>query len=154
MAVGASSPPILAFPTQPNIVVSMSDDAIGAAEPEEEIPEEPKQRSASEEKPSDEKPDDAAPVVHVAGMWRRVVAGVVDLVCLLPVLALAGWLALRVSGLRMAAGPMRLETILELIIRGGAGFWGSLALATTLALLYGFLFIATTGSRRDAFMAG
>ena len=83
----------------------------------------------------------------VVGIWRRVVAGLIDTVCLSPVLLVAGWLAISVSGLSLdTARGFRPEILLELLLWGGAPFYGMLAVALALSLLYGFLFVSLTGS--------
>ncbi|MCA9670636.1 MAG: RDD family protein [Myxococcales bacterium] len=88
--------------------------------------------------------DSDAPRVYVVGVWRRAAAGLVDLACVSPVLLLAAWLALRVARLPIGErfGP---ETLIELLLWGGAGFYGTLALCIAIALLYALIFVALTG---------
>lgn len=90
--------------------------------------------------------DVAAPVVHVAGLWRRLAAACIDLVLIAPVLGLAAFVALKVVGSEIPRSTLRLELFLELAIRGGAAFYGSVAALVVLALLYGFVFVSTVGS--------
>lgn len=86
-----------------------------------------------------------APVVRVAGLLRRMGAALVDALCLTPAIALLGWLAFRVTGVR-APAELRFESILELFLEGGSLFYGVLGMAVAIMLLYGFLFIVTTGA--------
>ena len=86
------------------------------------------------------------PVVHVVGFWRRLIASLVDTLILLPFLALGLYLVARISGVSLhRLGTLRVETFLELAIQGGVIFYGLLGLVVTLAMLYTFLFVATTG---------
>lgn len=94
-------------------------------------------------------PDSAVPqpVVRVAGFWRRTAAALVDGVCLTPAILLLGWLAFRVTGLRLpGASDVRLESLLELFLEGGGLAYGLLAMAVLIVLLYGFLFTVVTGA--------
>lgn len=85
--------------------------------------------------------------VFVAGFWRRLAAAVVDGLCLAPALAVADWLAFRVTGLKLpAVTELRFENVLELFLEGGSPVYGVLAVALMIGLLYLFLFIATTGA--------
>lgn len=91
--------------------------------------------------------DPSAPVVHVAGLWRRIAAGVIDSLLVAPIVVLAAYLAIKVTGIEISSwGALRLELLLEIALRGGLAFYGSVALAVLLALLYGFVFISTMGS--------
>ena len=57
---------------------------------------------------------EAGRVVFVAGFWRRVLAGSIDLICLSPALFAVGWLSVRVTGLKIpATALLRPETTLE-----------------------------------------
>jgi uncharacterized RDD family membrane protein YckC len=90
---------------------------------------------------------DAGPTVTVAGFWRRLAATVVDALLLAPALLLAGWLVLRVTGYRLPLGPeLRIESTLELFLEGGGMLYGLLAISFVVLLLYGFLFMSTTGA--------
>lgn len=85
-------------------------------------------------------------VVYVVGLWRRILAGVVDLLCLTPVLLLGGYLATRLAGVSVTTPQeLRPETVLELFLKGGLAFYGVLGLLLALSMLYAFLFVATTG---------
>jgi uncharacterized RDD family membrane protein YckC len=84
--------------------------------------------------------------VLVAGLWRRLAASILDGLILTPVFLLVGWMALRVTGVRLPPrSDLRLESILELFLEGGSLLYGLLSLALLLLLLYGFLFTATVG---------
>jgi len=88
-----------------------------------------------------------APEVQVAGMWRRLLATLVDAAILAPLLVLLGYVAFRVTGYRVPLGPeLRVETALELILEGGTMLYGLAGLGVFLLLLYGFLFMSTTGA--------
>jgi uncharacterized RDD family membrane protein YckC len=84
--------------------------------------------------------------VRVAGFGRRVLAAAVDAVCLAPVLVFLGWIAIKVTGLRLPPGTARLEGVLELLIEGGGAVYALLTVALLIGLLYGFLFTAATGA--------
>jgi uncharacterized RDD family membrane protein YckC len=92
-------------------------------------------------------PEHHGQTVNVAGFWRRLLATALDAVILLPVLALTGWLALWVTG--VSPPPMRevrFETVLEMVLQGGGLLYGALGLGLGLAMLYGLLFMSTTGA--------
>jgi len=83
----------------------------------------------------------------VAGLWRRLAATLVDAIILSPVFILLGYVAFRVTGYRLPVGPdLRLETLVELFLEGGAMLYSLLAMGLVILLLYGFLFMATTGA--------
>ena len=85
------------------------------------------------------------PTVHVAGLWHRLGAALIDALCLTPAILLLGWLAFRVTGIE-APAALRFETFLELFLEGGSMFYSVAAVAIIIALLYGFLFVAVTGA--------
>ncbi len=90
---------------------------------------------------------EAGPTVTVAGFWRRLIAALVDALLLSPALLLSGWLAIRITGYRLPLGPeLRLESTLELVLEGGGMIWGLTGMWLVVLLLYGFLFMATTGA--------
>jgi uncharacterized RDD family membrane protein YckC len=92
-------------------------------------------------------PGEAGPTVTVAGLFRRLLASLVDALLLAPALLLAGWLTLRITGYRLPLGPeLRIESTLELFLEGGGMLYGLLGLGLVLLLLYGFLFMSTTGA--------
>ncbi len=91
--------------------------------------------------------DAADQTVRVAGLWRRLLATIVDGVVLSPVLLLLGWLAFRVTGLRPPVGQdLRPEAILEVFLEGGSFLYGLIGTGLVILLLYGVLFMATTGA--------
>lgn len=92
-------------------------------------------------------PGEAGPTVTVAGLFRRLIASLVDALLLAPALLLAGWLTLRITGYRLPLGPeLRIESTLELFLEGGGMLYGLLGMGLVLLLLYGFLFMSTTGA--------
>jgi uncharacterized RDD family membrane protein YckC len=63
------------------------------------------------------------------------------------VLLLLGWLAFRVTGLRLPLGQdLRPEGILEVFLEGGSFLYGLIGTGLVVVLLYGVLFMATTGA--------
>ena len=84
-------------------------------------------------------------VVHVAGLWRRATALLVDAACLTPAIVLLGWLAFKVTGIRSPT-EIRFESVLELFLEGGSLFYSLLTMAVVIMMIYGFLFIVTTGA--------
>jgi uncharacterized RDD family membrane protein YckC len=85
--------------------------------------------------------------VRVAGLWRRLLAGAIDVLILSPVLVLLGWLAFRITGYRLPLGPeLRVESLLELLLEGGTMLYSLAAVGLLILLLYGFVFMATTGA--------
>jgi len=83
--------------------------------------------------------------VHVAGLWRRLASLLVDALCLTPAILLLGWLAFKVTPLR-APSELRFESVLELFLEGGGLVYSLLAMAVIIMMVYGFLFIGTTGA--------
>ncbi len=91
-------------------------------------------------------PEPAEARVHVAGLWRRVAAGLIDGLILSPVLILAGWLAFRLTDMPpLSSSGFRPELLLELFLWGGLPFYSVVAIALALAQLYAFLFVTLTG---------
>jgi uncharacterized RDD family membrane protein YckC len=85
--------------------------------------------------------------VRVAGLWHRLTAAAIDALILSPLLIALGWLALRLTGLRLPVRPqLRLESVLELVLEGGTPLWGLIATGLVILLLYGFLFMSTSGA--------
>jgi len=98
------------------------------------------QSGADQEKGSDGR-------VRVAGLWRRLCATIVDTMILSPVVILLGWLVLHVSGLRFPfTRELRLESLFELFLEGGGLLYSLMAVTLLVLLLYGLLFMATTGA--------
>jgi uncharacterized RDD family membrane protein YckC len=85
--------------------------------------------------------------VRVAGLWRRLLATAVDGLILSPLLLLLAWLAFRVTGLGLPVGrDLRPESILELFLEGGSLLYGLIGTGLVIVLLYGVLFMGTTGA--------
>jgi uncharacterized RDD family membrane protein YckC len=83
----------------------------------------------------------------VAGLWRRLLASLIDGLILSPLLVLLGGLAFRITGYRLPLGPkLRVESLLELFLEGGSMLYSLVSVAVLVLLLYGFLFWATTGA--------
>lgn len=85
--------------------------------------------------------------MYVAGFWRRMVATTIDALLLLPVLGLSGWAVFHIIGLsaQLPAG-FRIESLVELLLEKGNLLGSLLAIGLLILLLYGFLFMATTGA--------
>lgn len=88
----------------------------------------------------------AAPTFHVAGFWRRLAAGIIDLALLAPVMLFLTWLAAVVTGIELPPANHRgLDFWLDMILAREPALVGGLGLAAAIALIYLFLFQATTG---------
>lgn len=96
-------------------------------------------------RPMPVRPRAAAPTVYVAGMWRRAAAGTIDVVILLPIVALLVWITTRLIGARLPTSRTSLDFWLDLFLTSDP--WVLTALVVTLAvgLLYQFIFQATLG---------
>jgi uncharacterized RDD family membrane protein YckC len=87
------------------------------------------------------------PKVFVAGFFHRLIAGVVDALILTPILLFVGWLTVKVTGAQVPPlSELRVESALELVLEGGSLLASLLAMGTVILVLYGSLFIATTGA--------
>lgn len=85
--------------------------------------------------------------VYVAGMWRRLLAAGLDTLVLAPIFLFVGWLAIQVTGMNLpTVVDLRPESLLEMLIEGGGILYGALAMGLFLLLLYGSLFMMTTGA--------
>ena len=88
----------------------------------------------------------AAPTFYVAGFWRRLAAGLIDITVLAPVMLLLTWLAAVVTGIHLPPANHRgLDFWLDMFLAGEPALVGGLGLAFAIALIYLFLFQATTG---------
>jgi uncharacterized RDD family membrane protein YckC len=88
----------------------------------------------------------AAPTFYVAGFWRRLAAGLVDLAVMAPVMLLLTWLAAVITGIQLPPANHRgLDFWLDMFLAGEPALIGGLGLALAIALIYLFLFQATTG---------
>lgn len=86
-------------------------------------------------------------LVRVAGLWRRLIASVVDALVLTPILMLVGWLALKITGTPVPQlDRVRVETVLESILEGGTMLYSGAALGVAILLLYGCMFMTLTGA--------
>lgn len=86
-------------------------------------------------------------VVFVAGLWRRLLAAILDLIFLAPVLLFLIWLACRIAGVAFPSlVSLRIESLLEIFLQGQPLHYSLLAMAVVILLLYGFLFTATVGA--------
>jgi uncharacterized RDD family membrane protein YckC len=104
----------------------------------------PRPRSAREPVPRGSRT--AAPTFYVAGFWRRLAAGLIDLTVLAPVLVLLTWLAAIITGIQLPAANHRgLDFWLDMFLAGEPALVGGVGLALAIALIYLFLFQATTG---------
>jgi len=85
--------------------------------------------------------------VFVAGLIRRAVAGAVDTLIVAPILLFAGWITCKATGAQLPPlSELRFESGLELVLDGGSLFYSLLALGALILVLYGSLFMATTGA--------
>jgi uncharacterized RDD family membrane protein YckC len=85
--------------------------------------------------------------VRVAGLWRRVLAGLLDLVVISPAVIITGWIVSRSSGLQLPdSAALRPEAILDLFLYGGARFYATLGAGAAIVFLYVVLFLATIGA--------
>jgi uncharacterized RDD family membrane protein YckC len=105
-------------------------------------------RQAEEPNLSSTSPGDAPEnKVHVAGLWQRLAAAAVDALLLAPILLAVGWLAIEVTGARLPAGnELRVEMVFEVILQGGGLPLGLSAVGLVIILVYGGLFMGTTGA--------
>jgi uncharacterized RDD family membrane protein YckC len=88
----------------------------------------------------------AVPTFYVAGFWRRLAAGIIDLAALAPVMLLLTWLAAVITGIQLPPANQRgLDFWLDMILAREPALIGGVGLALAIALIYLFLFQATTG---------
>ena len=88
----------------------------------------------------------SAPTFYVAGFWRRLAAGLIDVAVLAPVMLLLTWLAALVTGVHLPPANFRgFDFWLDMFLAGEPALIGGLGLALAIALIYLFLFQATTG---------
>lgn len=89
----------------------------------------------------------AASTVIVAGLLRRLAAGIVDTLILTPILLFIGWLTCKVTGAQAPPlSELRVESALELLLEGGSLLYSLLALVAVILVLYGSFFLSTTGA--------
>lgn len=88
----------------------------------------------------------AAPTFYVAGFWRRLAAGLIDLAILAPVALLLTWLAGAVTGIQLPPANHRgLDFWLDMILAREPALIAGIGLAVAIAVIYVFLFQATAG---------
>lgn len=88
----------------------------------------------------------AAPTFYVAGFWRRLAGGLVDLAILAPVVFLLTWLAAVVTGIQLPPANHRgLDFWLDMILAREPALIAGIGLALAIAVIYVFLFQATAG---------
>jgi len=88
----------------------------------------------------------AAPVVHVAGFWRRVAAGGIDLAVVLPVAALITWIAAAISGVHIPRVNMHGPDFwLDLLLASDPALLMAIGLFTAVGCVYLYVFQVTMG---------
>ena len=88
----------------------------------------------------------AAPSFYVAGFWRRLAAGLIDLAVLAPVMLLLTWFAALVTGIHLPPANHRgLDFWLDMMLAGEPALIGGSGLSAAIALTYLFLFQASAG---------
>jgi uncharacterized RDD family membrane protein YckC len=83
--------------------------------------------------------------VTVAGFWRRLVAGALDAMVILPAWLLLAWLAGKLTGLHLPAGTATIDYWLDLFLAGDPALWGALGLAAAIGAVYLLVFQVTMG---------
>lgn len=77
--------------------------------------------------------------VYVNGFWRRAVAGAIDLAVVLPIAALLGWIASKVSGVGLPAmkiGLFDIDLWIDLVLAMDPGLVMAMALTWAIGLTY------------------
>lgn len=84
--------------------------------------------------------------VTVAGFWRRLVAGALDAMVVLPAWLLLAWLAGKLTGLHLpAADTATIDYWLDLFLAGDPALWGALGLGAAVGAVYLLVFQVTMG---------
>jgi uncharacterized RDD family membrane protein YckC len=84
--------------------------------------------------------------IVVAGFWRRLVAGAIDALIVLPAWLLLAWLAGKLTGLALpAAHSATIDYWLDLFLAGDPALWGALGLGAAIAAVYLLVFQVTMG---------
>lgn len=89
-----------------------------------------------------------AQTVYVRGFWRRALAGLLDLAIILPTAVVLGWVASKLSGVRLPAmnlGIFDIDLWLDLVLAADPGLVMGLALAWAMGLAYLTLFTIIRG---------
>ncbi len=85
--------------------------------------------------------EDRAPVVWVAGFWRRAVAALIDTLIVLPAALAMIWAAGRMAALALPPiGLAKIDAWLDLILAGDVAVIGVLGLAAAVAAVYLLVF--------------
>ena len=110
-------------------------DAPAAAEPVSSPPPVVEPRKRAEVPPEVKRPSPKeGDQVHVAGFWRRLLAGFVDLGVILPAALIFTWIAMKLTGVHLPPSRIR-----------GLDFWLDLLLASDPALMTAFtMFLVVT----------
>jgi uncharacterized RDD family membrane protein YckC len=88
----------------------------------------------------------AGPTYHVAGFWRRLGGGLIDLAVVLPVSLVLGWLAGAVSGIHLPESRHRgIDFWLDLFLANDPAFVGWLGLAVVVGCVYLMVFQTVMG---------
>jgi uncharacterized RDD family membrane protein YckC len=83
---------------------------------------------------------------YVAGFWRRLGGGLIDLAILAPVCFIMTWLAGALSGVHLPASRHRgLDFWLDLMLGTDPALVGGLGLSIAIGLIYALVFQATSG---------
>jgi uncharacterized RDD family membrane protein YckC len=88
----------------------------------------------------------AGPTYHVAGFWRRLGGGLIDLAVVLPVSLVLGWLAGAVSGIHLPESRHRgIDFWLDLFLANDPAFVGWMGLAVVVGCIYLMVFQTVMG---------
>jgi uncharacterized RDD family membrane protein YckC len=113
-------------------------------------------RGEAAEKPAD-KPAPArstgaerrpAPVVHVVGFWKRLLAAFVDLLVVIPTAMLVTFIVSKISGVRLPSEKLHLVDIdlwIDLVLATDPAIVMGIVLFSAIALAYLFVFHITAG---------
>lgn len=91
-------------------------------------------------------PPKGAPVVHVAGFWRRLGAAMIDLAVIVPVGLLLGWIATSIAGVSLPPSRMRsLDFWLDLVLDSDPALVTGAVMIVVAAVAYLLAFQALLG---------
>ncbi len=115
------------MPDEPTLLADPPGEAEASPKVEPVVRVEPKvERRADPAEPRRPAPKQGD-AVHVAGFWRRLLAGFVDLAVILPIALLMTWVATKLTGVHLPPSRIR-----------GLDFWLDLVLASDPALMTAF----------------